>query len=79
MTYYVEAYEKAKCLKQEYDQKFSRWLSISENGTDKTELLVSFREAKDALDKLDKVSWDLAKIVSKRAKIPDDFVVRVLT
>lgn len=79
MTYYVEAYERAKVLKLEYDQKFGRWLSLSENGTDRKELLVSFKEARGALDRLDSASQELAKIMSKMARIPDDFVVRVLT
>jgi hypothetical protein len=79
MTHYVEAYERAKVLKQEYDQKFNVWLELSTGSADQKVLLVAFKEIKKASDRLERASWDLLKVLGKSAKMPDDFVVNVLT
>lgn len=65
MTYYVEAYERVKVLKQEYDMALEKWLSVCDSSTDRKEILMSFRDAKDALGKLDGANWELARIVSE--------------
>lgn len=77
MAYYIGAYERVKVPKQEYDAGFGRWLDLCENSSNHKELLVSFREAKMAFEKLNDASWELARILGKTYRIPDDFVVRM--
>ncbi len=78
MTHYVEAYERVKVLKQEYDARFGRWLELCENSSNHKELLASFWEEKMAFEKLNDASLELARILDKTYRIPDDFVVRML-
>lgn len=78
MTSYIEASEKVKGLKQEFETNLSQWLKICSSSTDQAEILVSFRKTEEAFEKLNDASWGLAKVLGKRYKIPDEFVVKIL-
>jgi hypothetical protein len=79
MTYYIEAYERVKVLKKEYENELGKWLKVCDGTSSKKDIITSFRDVKYALKKLDDASWELLKILDAKYKFPRDFVVRTLT
>jgi hypothetical protein len=75
MTYYVEAYERAKVLKLEYDQQFEQWMAAVDRGTNKDEALLCLGDVVSVLEKLDAACLDLHRTTQKQARMPEDMVV----
>ncbi len=73
-TMYVEAYERVKVLKEEYDRRFAAWLAAADC-TDSRMARKCFRDAEAARGRLDGASRELARILEYMKGIPEGMVV----
>lgn len=79
MTYYIDAYQKVKFLKKEYEDKLDKWLRLCQReNSNQTSVVTSLKKVKDALQNLNAASWELVEILSKDQKIPDEFLEKIL-
>ncbi|MGD0510311.1 MAG: hypothetical protein ABSA33_00575 [Candidatus Micrarchaeaceae archaeon] len=79
MAYYVDAYQRVKLLKKEYEDRLNRWLRLcNSRGANEDRVTASFKKVKDALQNLNAASWELVEILSKDGKIPNEFLAKVL-
>ena len=76
-TMYVEAYERVKVLKEEYDGKFAAWLDAANCCSDSRMARKFFRDVVAARGRLDDASRELAGILAGMKGLPEGIVVTV--